>query len=729
MTEPLTGAQLGGDRTSPAAIAVIAVLSAVGVVLTGVSPTGQTIIDVVEILVVVTAVVWLGTRAPWWAQVGGGAVAAGVALAPVPLILGICAFALAAWVSPLDDGLPARQLAGALSVGLTMNSLARADVPGPVWTGPLFGFGVGALLVVTGVMRSDRHRKPVLAVGAAAVGLVALQLVVIATFASDARDAAEDATAAARRGLREARDLDTAAAAGELRAAASSLREVEERSTSWWTVPARLVPVLAQHRAVGAELGGNLADQLDRAADSLDGVDVGAVTSAPGTIDVAAVRALEAPIDELVAGLEEVSESIERTRSVWLLPQLTDRIDSLSAELADVLPASRTAQAAVEVAPAMLGEGDARRYLLLFTTPAEARGLGGFIGNYGILTIDDGRIEVEEIARRSALEQASYAAGAVISGPQDLLDTYGRFGLVREGGAVGPRSWSNLTMAPNWPSTAAAAIELYDQSADEPVDGVVVMDVYVLQTLLGYTGPIERPTGGPRLNRRNLADYLLLEQYTVGEGEGERTEALGDIAADVISRFLTSDLPPVPRLATDLGPLVDQQRLLMWTTEPDEQTVLDDVGLGAGLPIPDGRTDQFSLGLNNASASKIDAFLGRDVRFERVETETGFVVDAVVTLTNDAPSSGLPEYVIGNSIGLPDGTSRLYLVAYATRGMRAVTVDGQPVTFERGRDAEHDTAAHYVTIPPGGSVEIVYRFPAVASGDVVGRLQPLVDRG
>ena len=53
----------------------------------------------------------------------------------------------------------------------------------------------------------------------------------------------------------------------------------------------------------------------------------------------------------------------------------------------------------------------------------------------------------------------------------------------------------------------------------------------------------------------------------------------------------------------------------------------------------------------------------RDVRIETGPAgERLLVVD--VTLTNDAPASGLPRYVIGNDQGLPDGTSRMLVTLY-----------------------------------------------------------------
>ena len=40
-----------------------------------------------------------------------------------------------------------------------------------------------------------------------------------------------------------------------------------------------------------------------------------------------------------------------------------------------------------------------RRYLIMFTSPVEARGMAGFLGNYAVVEIDDGRIDVTEFGR------------------------------------------------------------------------------------------------------------------------------------------------------------------------------------------------------------------------------------------------------------------------------------------------------------------------------------------
>ena len=77
--------------------------------------------------------------------------------------------------------------------------------------------------------------------------------------------------------------------------------------------------------------------------------------------------------------------------------------------------------------------------------------------------------------------------------------------------------------------------------------------------------------------------------------------------------------------------------LMMWTDDPDEQELLDRIGMLGALPEL-GADGGFSVIVANAGQSKIDAFLERttDVRIETAPDGTRELV-ADVTLRNGAP--------------------------------------------------------------------------------------------
>ena len=75
-------------------------------------------------------------------------------------------------------------------------------------------------------------------------------------------------------------------------------------------------------------------------------------------------------------------------------------------------------------------------------------------------------------------------------------------------------------------------------------------------------------------------------------------------------------------VARDLGPLVEEDRLLVWTRDPAEQALLDEIGMLGALP-PLGDDGGFSVVVTNRGRSKIDAFLDRTVDTNVVTADDG----------------------------------------------------------------------------------------------------------
>ena len=184
---------------------------------------------------------------------------------------------------------------------------------------------------------------------------------------------------------------------------------------------------------------------------------------------------------------------------------------------------------------------------------------------------------------------------------------------------------------------------------------------------------------------KNAAKFILEDQYLLAQrqaGNDNRIDALGTLGEQVIGKLLAGSLPVPSELARDLGPLVAENRLLVWTTDPAEQDLLDRIGMLGALPEM-GDDGGFGFTVVNGGNSKIDVFLERetDVRIETGPDGQRLLV-ADVTLTNGAPAGGLPPYVIGNTYGLPDGTSRMLVTMYGPSSLRSLLVDGEPVEYD-----------------------------------------------
>jgi hypothetical protein len=239
------------------------------------------------------------------------------------------------------------------------------------------------------------------------------------------------------------------------------------------------------------------------------------------------------------------------------------------------------------------------------------------------------------------------------------------------------------------------------------LDGVFSLDVEALAALVGVVGPV-RVDGWPTaLDATNLTQFLLLDQYRITGTE--RVDLLGTIADTVAEGVLIGERTDPFEIGRAMASLAKQGRVLAWSADPDEQELFARLGLdGAVFPNDLPPTSAaFSVRVVNSSASKIDSFLERSICL--VQTGDG-ITEAAIELTNTAPATGLPNYVIGNEVGLPIGTSRLIVSWYTTIPVSTMNVGGQPIELQQQREAGAWVYDAVVTLAAGERVVITVAY-------------------
>lgn len=709
----------------------IAVLGGLLAAAAGASPTGSTVVDVALVVIFAGAVVWASASAPWWAVTAAAGIGAVIALDPVVAVIGFIGFGLGLWL-----GVRRRDLAELRAVigAIAVNVLIRSDLGGFLGLSAIVGVVVCIALFVLGVRRRpSRYRRPAWIVGAA-IGVLAVVACLAAAAAAAA--ARSDLTAGAQRaqdGISALNAGDYEGAAALFADSADAFDRVENRLGGTLAAPALLVPGLAQNLSAGVDLSAAAQETMDTAAAALDQIELSDLRVVGGAIDLDAVRAAEQPLVDVQNALIDLRAVAEGLDSPWLVGRIQSELTELDDKLDENEPRLQNAVDAVQVAPGLLGGQGERRYLVMFTSPAELRGLAGFFGNYAEVTIDNGQIDVTAFGRRSELEDYVRTNGATCTAcPQELIDRYGPFGLTSNtDGSVGARAWSNITMPAHFPYVGISAQDLYPQSGGRPIDGVIAMDPYVVQALMQYTGPVSVPELGVTVDPAAAADFIVHQQYLLADDldNEDRIDGLETLGATVIERLLSGGLPEPSQLADDLGPLVDAHRLLVWTDVPEEQAFLDTAGmLGAMPPLVDDTG--FAVFAANAGASKIDVFLDRDIDSRIVVDPDGsrrLVAD--VTLTNTSPATGLPDYVIGNAVGLPTGTSRLFVTFYGPANLISLGSDGETLAAQQLPEAGWTAYTIGADIGPGSSVSyhLEFSLPVVTtdSSEIADWVQPL----
>ena len=727
---------------------VVAVLSGLLAALAGLRPTGHALIDPVVVAAGAAGATWVAASAPWWTLLGTTALAA--ALAPTwPLIaVAVAALAITGVIGARRRSQPGLR---SLSFMLSLVVLARLDDGRPQGLSTLLACSIIGTVVVFALKRRSPwlQRRALIALGAvvaaAVVASVGLILGVIA-----ARSSLQTGNREAQVGLAALNQGDIDAATAAFREAMVAFENADDALTAPWAQPARLVPIVAQHRDAGVALASGAADVMAEAVDALSQIDPDSIRVINGRIDLDAVRALRKPFEQLTASIADLSTVVEQARSPWLVDSITTRLDRIESQIDDNLTKLDNARLAVQVAPAMLGGDGTRVYFVAFTNPAEARGLGGYMGNYAEVTIDDGDLTVTRFGRTLDLMTGGPAPDQRrITGPKEFVDRWGGFGFVDPvDGTTGIEMWGNVTMPPDLPMVADVISQLYPQSGGRDLDGVFVMAPEAVAALMNYTGPVELPSPEPggatlTIGAGELATFIMKDQYvTFGDpavNSNLRADAVETIARTTLGRLLSGALPQPAQLGRDFGPLASAGKALAWSPVADEALLLQRVGLSGAFPALDG-ADGIAVTIDNAGGNKLDAYLQVDTEHTTVHDPSSGSTSGttVVTLTNtldpaqaegtpDAPP--LPDYVVGNPYDLDPGTNIARVVVYTALEPATTTIDGRAVQpeYERGFGGWYATVV-FLEVPAGTSRTIELQLSGVLDdplADTVVRRQPM----
>jgi len=234
-----------------------------------------------------------------------------------------------------------------------------------------------------------------------------------------------------------------------------------------------------------------------------------------------------------------------------------------------------------------------------------------------------------------------------------------------------------------------------------------VIDPAGIARLIDVTGPIQLETIDRRIDGSNAEQFLTLGQYEFAENE--REDFLTEVTDQTVDNLLGATLPEPQLLASILADAAIGGHISAWAKRPEEQEMLRLVGMDGGLPvITEAGIDAFAVSTNNAGGNKIESFLERSITYHATTNEhTGDVTATLrITLLNTAPSTGYPDYVIGNILNMPTGTNRMVLDVHTVLQVKSAHIDGEEVGVITLPELGYNAWTTVVEIPPGSSVTI-----------------------
>jgi hypothetical protein len=575
--------------------------------------------------------------------------------------------------------------------------------------------------------RSHRRRLvALLVVGALVVvaTIIALSLVVGLGVRADA-EAGRIAVAQGRRAL-VAGDLERAHQRFE--AAEAHFADGRDRASRGLGGVLSLIPVLGRTLDVasgvsdaGATLADAAADLTSAIASLPDGL--GSLAPSGGALPIDVVSDLG---DDLVRAAASARIALAEVRATpsSLIPAIV--ADARFQAEEQMVLASRSLDAAallVEGLPEFAGADGPRRYLVIAESPSEQRGTGGIWGAYAILTADDGSLSFGRFSPILTLPEAR--PGQVPAPSPDYRRNWDAYG--------GAGSWRDMNMTADFPSAARAALSTYEFGTGERLDGVIVADPFAVAELLRVTGPAVIPSLDVSVDARSVVDFMANEAYVLYPSAAkERKGVLGQLVGQAFTRFL-AERADQQRKLDSIADAIAGGHLKFYSTNPTIQRGLELAGLDRGLTAPDGN-DLLAVHVNSRSASKVDYYATRSIRYEVLLGGDGEAFATTeIAIQNDAPIDGVPRYVIGPGVGIEghDPGDNVSIITSSCPGpcdLIEAQRNGQDHAMRVGEELGRPRYQDVITTPGGerSSLKIVTHRDDVWSGNSSGGVYRLM---
>jgi hypothetical protein len=381
--------------------------------------------------------------------------------------------------------------------------------------------------------------------------------------------------------------------------------------------------------------------------------DVGAVGA---KVDAAALGRLSVALDQAAARVRGPAARLAQTPTAYTPAAVGSAVAEARAALLPAAEALDRAASGVRALRGLLGADRPRTLVVGVMNNAEARGAGGYVPSFAVVTVQAGSVEVSPFTDVNTVQDEPAQARRVPA-PEDYSARWGRY-------LADTTLWKNVAMSPHDPDSLRVLCEVARTDLGVPCDGAVLLDVPALAAIMTLSGPVQledRPVEGAE-----LVEALLVDAYADTEdldrSQADRRAVLLAAADTALSDLLGDGLTGLPALRA-LATAAAGRHLAVWSAVASEQADLVAAGV-AGSVDPRGG-DLSLVSLNQLSAGKLDYYLRREQAVSVVVGRHSAEVEQRVRFTLDHPPD-LPAYVLGVRGGRLDELVDLGLSTSAT---------------------------------------------------------------
>ncbi len=311
------------------------------------------------------------------------------------------------------------------------------------------------------------------------------------------------------------------------------------RQLPWAGTQVRAATELSDAGVHGSRMGVVLADALGTVlAEEPSGTKRSSVS--PGVKILDALTALDPKLDELSRELNSIRADRARLPSTGLMPQLQSAVTQFDQKLdiKTVQDGIATLRADEPAIRQLLGSSGPQTYLVVQQDSAELRATGGFIGSFGFLSFDRGKMG--PFAPKDIYSIDNDALGRSVLGPPGTRTHVDPPFPLQQTFHLTSWALRDSNWSPDFPTSARQAEDFLNREAGRSVDGVIAIDPYLIQKLLSVIGPTTVPETGDVVDDKNFF-ATTLRRVEVSPSVSHKA-FLAEAANAIFARLLA--LPP-----------------------------------------------------------------------------------------------------------------------------------------------------------------------------------------
>ncbi len=320
------------------------------------------------------------------------------------------------------------------------------------------------------------------------------------------------------------------------------------------------------------------------------------------------------------------------------------------------------------------GTDSPKSYLLLLENNAELRPGGGFIGNYAIITFDDGKLKdvtVDDIYNIDGQLKEK------VSPPLVLVQNLGVDNFY-----LRDSNWTT-----DFDINAQTARDFYKKETGQTIDGVIAIDMTFVQNLLEKTGSVKLDDYNEEITSSNLfekGEYYAEVGFFPGSTQkkdffASLTKKLISQITDSLSQKTASANSPWLAFIQTASDSLSEKHMLLSFDDTNLQTYIKSKGWDNELPPstynPTDDTTQsrdfLALSEANVGANKVNHYISRKVSYDMtVDRDAGLMATTTITYQNNSPADTWPAGAYVNYL-------RLYVPQKAS--LESYIVDGEDI--------------------------------------------------